>query len=421
MNIKNTYPWVTDSEIDLVVSSLEECNLSGFSGTLTSDQIESLYSNSFDAINTDNSFLGGKLVRRAEKEIAEICGVQYCILMNSATSALMASIASLDFPKNSLIGLPTVSFSATVSAVIAAGHRPVYVDIDQTCTASPSALKKTISDYQLQAFIFVQWAGNSKNLTEISRICSDHKIILIEDSSQATLTKISDGRFNGAVGDCGIFSFNGPKNISAGEGGCIITDDPNIAFYSRLTRNHGEAALVAPNKIDLNRFKVGFNLRPTEITAALVIVQVSRREELHDLRLQNFLILKEELRGYADPVDGYEQQLPYCGGFFLCSDKTGVKQALLKRANELNVPLFGNYPLEHWEIGSSFSAKININKYPGTKHYVKKYIGIFSIAYPNNKKNMINLSKEIRSIIDDLPSDLAGNSGCEIFSIGRSL
>ena len=50
MNIKNTYPWITDCEIDLVVSSLEECNLSGFSGTLTSDQIESLYSNSFDAI-----------------------------------------------------------------------------------------------------------------------------------------------------------------------------------------------------------------------------------------------------------------------------------------------------------------------------------------------------------------------------------
>ena len=149
MTVENTYPWITKDEIDLVVSALEESNLSGFSGTLTSEQVDSLYSNSYDAVDSDNAFLGGKLVRRAEKEIAEICGVRYCVLLNSATSALMASIVALGLPKNSLIGLPTVSFSATVSAVFAAGHRPVYVDIDQTCTACPSALRQAISDLSL--------------------------------------------------------------------------------------------------------------------------------------------------------------------------------------------------------------------------------------------------------------------------------
>tara|TARA_Y100000994_G_C15696271_1_gene443470 strand:- start:1943 stop:3208 length:1266 start_codon:yes stop_codon:yes gene_type:complete len=421
MTVENTYPWITKDEIDLVVSALEESNLSGFSGTLTSEQVDSLYSNSYDAVDSDNAFLGGKLVRRAEKEIAEICGVRYCVLLNSATSALMASIVALGLPKNSLIGLPTVSFSATVSAVFAAGHRPVYVDIDQTCTACPSALRQAISDAHLQAFIFVQWAGNCKNLAEISRVCNEKKVALIEDSSQATLTKTTDNKFNGTVGDCGIFSFNGPKNISAGEGGCVVTDDPSIAFYSRLTRNHGEAVLVSPDKVDINRFKIGFNLRPTEMVAALVIVQVSRREELHDLRLQNFLTLTKELRGYADPVDGSEEQSPYCGAFFLCSEKKGLKKFLLNRANEMGIPLFGNYPLEHWEIGRSFSAIIDIEEYPGTKNYIEKYIGIFSIAHPNNQKNMVELSKLIRSIIDDSSADLIIESGKDIFNIGRSL
>ena len=118
MTVKNTLPWITDLEKTKVLLALEEANLSGFSGTLTADQLDDLLISSKDAIHSSTAFLGGKLVRECEHKIAEICNSKYCILMNSATSALMAGIAALDLPPRSLIGVPTVSFSATVAAVI---------------------------------------------------------------------------------------------------------------------------------------------------------------------------------------------------------------------------------------------------------------------------------------------------------------
>ena len=421
MTIKNTLPWITDLEKTKVLSVLDEANLSGFSGTLTSAQLSDLRMVSADAPGSATAFLGGKLVKQCEREIAEICNSKYCVLMNSATSALMAGIAALDLPPQSLIGLPTVSFSATIAAVIAAGHQPVYVDVDTTCTADPRHLKQVISDRSIKAFIFVQWAGNGKNLNAVEGICNDHGVFLVEDSSQATMTESPDGRFNGSVGNLGIFSFNGPKNLSAGEGGCIITNDPDIAFYSRLTRNHGEAALIAPKEVDLNRLRVGFNLRPTEMTAALAISQLARRHELHNLREKNFEFLCNRFKGFLDPVDGSKSQKPYCGSFFLSSDQKGLKTALMEEASRQGIPLFGNYPLEHWEIGSSFGSDVDLKDFPGTLYYLERYIGIFSIAYPNSEKNMCYLAEKIIRILDEMPVNLEIKERSKYFNIGRTL
>ena len=421
MTIKNTLPWITDLEKTKVLSVLDEANLSGFSGTLTPGQLCDLRISSADAVDCSTPFLGGKLVRECEYKIADICNSKYCVLMNSATSSLMAGIAALDLPPQSLIGLPTVSFSATIAAVIAAGHQPVYVDVDATCTADPRHLKEVISGRSIKAFIFVQWAGNGKNLNSIERICNDHNVFLVEDSSQATMTESPDGRFNGSVGNLGIFSFNGPKNLSAGEGGCIITNDPDVAFYSRLTRNHGEAALIAPKEVDLNRFRVGFNLRPTEITSALALSQLERRHELHDLREKNFKLLCDRFKGYLDPVEGSKSQKPYCGSFFLSSDQKGLKTALIEEASRQGIPLFGNYPLEHWEIGSSFGSDIDLKDFPGTLFYMERYIGIFSIAYPNSEKSMSYMADKIIKILDEMPVNLEIKERSKLFNIGRTL
>jgi len=420
MTIKNTTPWITDLEKTKVLSVLDEANLSGFSGTLTPDQLSDLRMVSADAPDSSTAFLGGKLVRECEREIAEICNSKYCVLMNSATSALMAGIAALDLPPKSLIGLPTVSFSATIAAVVAAGHQPVYVDIDDTCTADPRYLKEVIADRSIKAFIFVQWAGNGKNLNAVERICNEYGVLLVEDSSQATMTESPDGRFNGSVGDLGIFSFNGPKNLSAGEGGCIITNDSDIAFYSRLTRNHGEAALIALEQLDLNRFRVGFNLRPTEITAALALSQLERRHELHNLREENYEYLCNSFKGFLDPVDGSKSQKPYCGSFFLSSEQKDLKIALIEECSRQGIPLFGNYPLEHWEIGASFGSDVDLKDFPGTLYYLKRYIGIFSIAYPNSKVNMRYLAEKILSILDEMPENLEIKERSKSFNIGRT-
>ena len=421
MNLKKNVPWITSTELELVEDTLKRSNLSGFSGTLLPSQIPDLFLPSSLATSAGAAYLGGEGVRDAEHRISDLIGVEYCVLMNSATSALMASIVALGLPKGSMIAVPTVSFSATVAAVIQAGHFPVYVDIDKSTTLSLDSLEKAVTEKEVSAVVFVQWCGNPGNLRAVEKFCESKGILLVEDSSQATLTTLEGGEiWNGTLGICGVFSFNGPKNISAGEGGCVVTDSEEIAAYCRLTRNHGEAALVANDRLDKNRYLVGCNFRPTEITAALVLGQISRRVELHGLRRKNLEVLAEGLKEYLDPVDGLMDTDPYCGGFFLKDRRQRLKDYLLAISAQRNVPIFGNYPLEHWEIGRFFGSSININDYPGTNHYWQYYLGFFSIAYPNRALEMEQLATEICSLLNEAPTDLADQIRPNSFQIGRS-
>ena len=157
------------------------------------------------------------------------------------------------------------------------------------------------------------------------------------------------------------------------------------------------------------------------MTAALVISQLARRHELHNLREKNFKLLCDRFKGFFDPVDGSKFQKPYCGSFFLSSSQKGLKTALIEEASRQGIPLFGNYPLEHWEIGSSFGSDIDLQDFPGTLFYLERYIGIFSIAYPNSEENIIYLTEKIISILDEMPLNLEIKQRSKSFNIGRKL
>lgn len=389
MSVKNTKTFIGELERAATMNVLDNGVLSGFSGTLTKNDYEILFTESTSPACGNYRFLGGEEVQKIERTISDITKQKFSILFNSATNALVAGLKALDLNAGSKIAVPTVSFSATVASVVAAGYTPVYVDVDSSCNMSAVSLQSALSQHDICAVIFVQWTGSSQNLFDVLEVCEKENVLLVEDASQATLTNATENVVNGTTGVFGVYSFNGPKNLSCGEGGALVTNCREIASYVRLTRNHGEAALVFKEKLDLNRFFVGFNMRPTEIQATIAHEQILRRDELNEIRINNYELIKDGLQEFLIPQCLNNNYIPYSAGFFVLDNN---KKNLVTRLHNSNLPIFSNYPIEHWQLFD----ELDIDKYPGTKFYHDNFICFFNIGYPNTECDVKEFVNKIK-------------------------
>lgn len=391
-------PYITKNELISINKTIKKKFLSKFVGTLTKDTKKYLNINSIEARKNlpIPNFLGGPMVRECEYRTSIITGSKYSVLFNSASSALLASIKSLGLKRKSYIAVPAVSFSATISAIVAADYIPVICDIDASTTMCPNSLLKAINKFNIKAVVFVQWCGNQGNIFEVARICKKNKIKLIEDSSQATLTKTSKNKYNGTFGDIGVFSFNEPKNLSSGEGGMAITNKQKYAKSLRLTRNHGEAYQVFKDYDSLKKhFFSGYNLRPTEYCAAIIIEQIKRRNKINLYRIKNYKKILEETKNIFHPICNYKNYTPYAAGFFLNPSWKIDKFQLSKILFDKGYKIFTSNPIEHWMLFKGISKKLNLKN---LNFYKKNYICFFQIGYPVNLRNIVSMTDEIKKI-----------------------
>ncbi len=411
-------PFITENEIKSVNKKLLEKKLSRFIGTLTDDtkKILSLSSIKIRHNLPEPSFLGGEEVRECEYMISKITGRSYSILFNSASSALFTAIKSLGLPDKSKIAVPAVSFSATISAVVAANYIPVICDIDSTSTMSIKSLKESLEKFNIKAAIFVQWCGNQGNIKEVSNFCRKKNIKLIEDSSQATLTKTSHGKYNGTFGDIGIFSFNEPKNLSAGEGGAAISNNKILSKSMRLTRNHAESYQYFDDHSEFkNHIFPGYNFRPTEYCASIIKNQIKRRNNINKYRISNNLLMTKILKNILVPICSYKNYIPYSSGFYL-SDKWKIsKYQLASILQKKGFSIFTGYPIEHWDLFKGYAKKTTLSN---LDFYKKNFICIFQIGYPISEKEIKSLSRNIVNIFDN-QNNYYKTSNIKKFSTGR--
>ena len=375
--------WISDTEKKYISEVLGSGELTNFTGTLNTKDENILFNKSKDILSVrGNSYLGGDYVRRAEGLIAKLVSVDYAVMHNSATSCLFSAITALGLEKKSNIAVSGISFSATAASIVAAGMNPVMIDVDETLNMSPIALQQIIEkDKSIKAVLFVEWAGRSNNLLKIKEICTFEGIPMIEDSSQAVLSKI-DGTntFCGCVGDIGIFSLNGPKTFSIGEGGFSVTNNKFFAASMRLTRNHAEAYKVITRSPELN-FADGFNFRPTEISAAIALAQLERRDQLKAIRQLNYKYLFDKLKDHFVIEDSV--QMPDSPYSFVFSVKDpSLKQKVINFAQRNDISIFGGYPVEHWELYNQTELL------SGCEKYRLNYLTIYQIGYPNNSNDM---------------------------------
>jgi len=227
-----------------------------------------------------SGYLGGELhgglrVEALEQTFADMIGSKHAVAVNSATSGLLVACMAAGVFKGYEVITSPYTMSATAAAPAFLGANIKFNDIEAK-TFNMDGVPGT----KTRAIIVPNIFGHPAELARWKRHCGA-KTIMIEDNAQAPFA-MEDGKYAGTVGDIGVFSLNVHKHIQCGEGGLCVTDNDVLADRMRLYRNHSELAdTVVP----------GLNLRMTEITAAIALAQLSKREAIITGRIE----LAEEL------------------------------------------------------------------------------------------------------------------------------
>ncbi len=210
----------------------------------------------------------GPKVSAFEKEFAKFANVSYSIAVNTGTSALHLAIVSAGVKPGDEVILPSFTFVATAEAIVMAGGKPVFVDIDPiSFNINPDKIEEKIT-INTKVIMPVDLFGLPADLNPIRKIAMDHDIAIVEDAAQAHGAKYS-GKPVGLLANSTCWSFYASKNMTTGEGGIITTNNAEMAKFLRMLRSHGE-------KTKYSSLTLGYNYRMSEMQAALGLVQLDK-------------------------------------------------------------------------------------------------------------------------------------------------
>ena len=228
---------------------------------------------------------------RLEAEFAEKFGVKFAISFANGTATLHAALHALGIGPGDEVIVPPLTMSSTTLAVLHAGAKPVYADVDrETFVMSVESAKKKITP-RTKAIMPVSLYGLPAPVPELKKL----GLPVVEDSAQCFLGSI-DGKLAGAIGDLGSFSFQNSKHITCGEGGMVITDDPELAAAVRRFSSLGYGQISpepGKSKIDKNMIAspetirhthYGFNFRMSELCAAFTLAQLENLDKFVAMR-----------------------------------------------------------------------------------------------------------------------------------------
>lgn len=231
----------------------------------------------------------GPVVPKFEKLVADHCGAQYAIAVNSATSALHIACLALDLGPNDWLWTSPITFVASANCARYCGANVDFVDIDaRTYNLCPQALEEKLKRAKTlgclpKIVVPVHYAGQSAGMQSIHALSLEYGFKIIEDASHAIGGKYQDRPVgNLRHSDITIFSFHPVKIITTGEGGMALTNDENTARRMALLRSHGvtrdaSAMLHEPDGAwYYQQIELGYNYRLTDMHAALGISQMSR-------------------------------------------------------------------------------------------------------------------------------------------------
>jgi dTDP-4-amino-4,6-dideoxygalactose transaminase len=234
----------------------------------------------------------GARVAEFEKRFAEFVGAPHAVAVSSGTTAIHLALLAAGIGEGDEVITVSFTFTASASAVLHAGARPVFIDVDPVSfTMDPSLIESAITP-RTKAIMPVSLYGNPADLPAIADIARRHGLLLIEDACQAHGASI-DGRRSGAW-STGVFSFYPTKNMTTGEGGIITTDNPEIAELASLLRAHGMRERYKPDML-------GYNFRMTDIGASIGLAQLEKLPAANERRRSIADRYDRELTGVVTP------------------------------------------------------------------------------------------------------------------------
>lgn len=229
-----------------------------------------------EVLKRESWWIKGSEVEELEVAIADVTGLEHAVAVNSGSSALYATLESLDVDDGEVI-LPSFTYQATPNAVVAAGGKPVFADIETESFAlcAEDVREKVTSD--TVGIVPVHFAGDvAAEIRELREVADDHDLFLLEDAAHS-LGARSSGKLVGSFGDAATFSFAFNKIITTGQGGMVVTDDDQLARSVQEFRVHGRNS-------DREYVTWGMNLVMSSIHAAIGVAQIERLDEFIDRR-----------------------------------------------------------------------------------------------------------------------------------------
>jgi len=231
--------------------------------------------------------------KELEQELQDNLGVKHAQLTSSGTTALNVALAVLGVGAGDEVIMPTFTFVASFESILAAGATPILVEIDDTLTLDPKAVEAAITP-NTKVVMPVHMCGSMADLDALKDICDRHNLILLEDACQAIGASYK-GKKLGTIGDAGCFSFDYVKTITCGEGGAMVTNDPNLAVNADHYTDHGHDHVGNDRGAESHPF-LGYNFRISELNAAVGLAQVRRLDGFVATQRKNKKVLKDALK-----------------------------------------------------------------------------------------------------------------------------
>ena len=314
--------------------------------------------------------------KELEALISEKFGVNHCQLTSSGTTALNTALAVAGIGAGDEVIVPTFTFVATFESILNVGAIPIIVDIDESLTLDPKAVIRAITP-KTKAIIPVHMCGCAADLDALMSICEEHKLILIEDACQATGASYK-GKSLGSFGAMGCFSFDYVKIITMGEGGALITNDPELAKRADAYTDHGHDHIGTDRGAESHPF-LGTNYRVNELNAAIGIAQFNRLEDILRTNRRNKAYLKGRIAAEVPEIkfrinhSGDEDNATFLSFFLPDTAKARQAQSELSKAG----------------VGAVF------HYYDNNWHYIRKW------NHLKDRSSLNKLSKEIEEGMPD--------------------
>ena len=233
----------------------------------------------------------GKKVAEFEERFKSVSSTEFCVAVNSGTSALHVGLLAAGIGPGDEVIVPSFTFAATANSVALTGAKPIFCDVEKDFfTLDPLRVEELITP-KTKAIMTVHLYGQMSDMTALQALAKKHNLHLFEDAAQAHGAALG-GQPAGSWGDFGAFSFYPTKNMTTGEGGLISTSNPQLARASQMLRNQGM----------LQRYKnevVGLNNRMTEVAAAIGLVQLTRLKKFNENRMNNADFYFQNLSGVS--------------------------------------------------------------------------------------------------------------------------
>ena len=269
----------------------------------------------------------GKLVRRLEKRFAELTGTKEAVALSSGTDADSLALAVLyDFgaERGDEVIVPSLSFVATGNAVLQAGFKPVFVDVERhTLNIDPTKIESAVTDRTV-AIMPVHLMGKPADMDTVNAVAKKHKLFVIEDAAEAHGATYK-GRNVGTLGDMAAYSLYVAHIITSIEGGIVTTDREDFAEVLRSLRSHGRACKCKQCVINSSdsgctlrfqhgsdgRFvfeRVGFSCKMNELEAAVGLGSMTVYDEILQKRHHNLAAMMDGLRRFEPYLTTFREE-----------------------------------------------------------------------------------------------------------------